>query len=387
MTVNKANKKIKKTKNNNYLISVIEAFVLTAAAVFLSVISGVFFADLIGFGCIVAASALISCALFLTGASVILISGIASFAISFVLIDGDIISALASLIYIVIAAFIYFGVKTKKNRTQITLGATVFLTVFYIALIILSFLLETGTFSIGMVSSMIDSELTKSAELFVNQYNSLVTQSQSAGATSEAGQAIQTIVSAEDYIKELVMNLKAIIPACFIICNIIIAYLSTSLFKAAYNIFIPMANPSRKRIKNKYWRINISAVSAVIMIVAIFLSVIVSKEDNILTAIVLTNLVYILAPGFCLMGIYFVFDKLFNSRPGILPVALVIGSVMLAFIFPFALTFILYSMASVLMALGLYSALIDDIKKFFDKAKKALLGNNDDDDDNDDYID
>jgi len=379
MTVNKTKKKRKKLRHNN-IVYVIETVILTAAAVFLSVISGMLFADLTGLLCIVAASALITCVLFLTSASVMLISGVASFAITFA-INGNIICALASLIYIIIGAFIYFGVRTKKNRTQITVGVTVFLTVFYIALLVLYFILETGTFSINMLSSMLDSELTKGTELLLEQYNSML--AQSSGAVAE--EAAEVAYLMEDYAKELVMNLKAIIPACFIVYNAVIAYLSTSLFKMAYNIFIPMANPGRKKIKNKYWRINISVVSAIVLIATLFMAFMFSKNDNVIPSIVLMNLIYILAPGFCVMGVYLIHDKIFKAKVGILQVMLIIGAIMLVFVFPVSVVFILYSMASILMAIGLYSAVIDDIRKFLDKAKKALLGDENDDDD-DDYI-
>ena len=392
MTANKKSNKRKKIKNNN-IIYMIEAFILTAAAVFLSVVSGVLFVDLAGFFCIILASALFACVLFLSGPSVILISGIASFAITFTVTD-NVINAVSSLIYIITGAFIYFGIRRKKSRTQITVGITVCLSVLYIGMLVLYFLLETGTFSVGMVSSMIDSNLTNGVESVIKQYNSMLTQYSNSGISGGINninieEAVQSAYYMESYAKELVMNLKAIIPAGFVVYNIIIAYLSTSVFKIAYNIFIPMANPNRNKIKNKLWRINISVVSAIIMAAALFINLLVSgNQDNVFVSIVMTNIIYILAPGFFLMGVYFIYDKLFKSRIGAVPVILIVSFIMLAFISPMALLVILYALLTVLMITGIYAALIESFKKLLDKAKKALFGDDDDDDNNDDdYID
>jgi len=380
-----ANKKEINLKTNN-IIYVIEAFFLTGIAVFLSVISGMLITDITGFVCIIAASALIACVFFLTSPSVIVIAGIASFAITFTL-NENLLNAFASMAYVIIGAFIYFGVKNKRNRTQITVRIAIVITVFYFLLIAASFMMETGTFYDGMMAltSQIDQVLHNNVESVVKQYTTLML-AQSSGAGTTAEEAAQAAYFVETYITELVMNFKAILPACFILYNVLIAYLSTSIFKSAYNIFIPMANPKRNKIKNTYWRIKISVVSSIIMTCALFFAILASKGDTVLPYIVLMNLIYILAPGFCVMGVYFVYDKLFKSRTGIIPAVLVISLIMLAFISPTIVIFVVYSGASVLMAVGLYSALIGDLKKFFEKAKKALLGDGSDDDD-DDYID
>ncbi|MCL2816512.1 MAG: hypothetical protein FWD23_18095, partial [Oscillospiraceae bacterium] len=313
--------------------------------------------------------ALFSCVLFLTKSKALLPAGIISFTAAFIL-NEDIITAFASLIYIIAGALIYFGVRSKRkqNRTQITVRISVALAVFYLLLLAVSFMMSAGTFYNGMTAlvSDIDSELTAGTEAIVNQFS-----------------AYSDMTDAEkaDYVKELVINMKAILPACFILYSLFTAYLATALFKPAYNIFIPLAYPGRKRIKNKYWRINISTISAIIMILSVFLAVMASGGDNILASIVLTNLIIILIPGFCVTGIYFTFDNIFRSGAGFLPVMLAVGTVMLAFIFPFA---IIVTMI-VLIISGLYASLIGDIKKLYEKMKKMLLGDGDDDDD--DYID
>ena len=376
MTANKKGKKIR----NSSIVCITEVLGLTAAAVSLSVISSMLPLNLLGFLCVAMASALFACVLFLVNPGAIIIAGMASFAVSFAL-SGDITCACASLIYIVIGALIYFGVRKKKNRTQITVRIACALAVVYAAYFAFSFMSSTGRFSITGITSVIDSELTNGVETLVGQYNT--TLSQYAGEI----EAAQSAYIGEDAVKELVTSLKALIPAFFVLYNLLIAYLATALFKPAYNIFIPMANPNRKRIKNKYWRVNISSVSAIIMITAIIFAFVLSKEP--LPSAVVMNLIYILAPGFCIMGIYVLYDKIFKPGAGLLPVMMIVSAVMLIMLFPLAAVIALYTAIAVLMAAGLYSALIGDIKKFIDKAKKVMLGDDDDnnDDNDDDYID
>jgi len=81
------------------------------------------------------------------------------------------------------------------------------------------------------------------------------------------------------------------------------------------------------------------------------------------------------------MGIYFVHDKIFKSGAGVIALVPVIVAIVLLFMFPFAF---IVTMAF-FMILGLYAALIGDIKKFYEKIKKFISGGDDDDDD--DYID
>jgi len=225
---------------------------------------------------------------------------------------------------------------------------------------------------------MIDSGLTNTIELFAAQSNSLLP----LPSGTEAGDAALAAGFTEAYITELVMNLKAVMPALFVLYAALTAYLSTAFFKSAYNIFIPMANPGkkRKRIKSKYWRIQISSVSAVVLAAAMLLTVLFSFRDNLIASIVLTNLTYILTPGFCIVGVYFVYDKIFKSNAGFVPVILIIGAAALVFVLPVAAFIGLYAAGSLLMIVGIYATLIGDIRKFLDKAKKLVSGDDDDDD-------
>jgi predicted membrane protein len=103
-----------------------------------------------------------------------------------------------------------------------------------------------------------------------------------------------------------------------------------------------------------------------------------------LPSVIATNLEYCIAPGFCIMGIYFIFDKLYNMfnrnrqvKNGVTP------ALILLFSMSFMYAVINYAVA-VLTILGLYTALIGDIKKFYEKAKKAVFDDYDDDDNDDD---
>ena len=370
-----ANKRRKKLKNKNNAVYVLEVLLMTAASVFLSVVSSAIFVSLPGLFCIAAASALFSCVLFLTKARALLPAAIISFAVTFIL-NGDIISAFASLLYIIAGAYIYFGVKSKKKRTQITVGIAAVLTALFAVMLVAPIISSAGM-SINAIVSEIDSGLTEGIENSINQF--FIAFPQYSGAPDL--DAEQRAADFEKHKEKIIIDMKGMLPACFILYNLFIAYLSTALFKIAYNIFIPMANPNRKKIKNKYWRINVSVISAIIMIASVFmfLAVQFSGGDNILAYIVLKNLIYILFPGFCIMGIYLVYDKLFDKVAGIFPVILVAGAVIFAFVLQFALFVALVFF----IILGLYAALISDLKKISEKAKKLMFG----DDDDDDYID
>ena len=384
---------------------IIVVLVLTAAAVSLSVIGSYFFVgplSLPGLLCtLVAASALFACVIFLTNRGIMIPAGILSFSITY-MTSGDMTGASVSTAYIFVGAFIYFGIKNSKTkklrengarasysvqaaeraekrqfrRTQITVAAAGFLSVFYAAIIIANIFISTisasnGTFSVGAVSSAIDGELTRHIENYVGMFP----QPQYASSGESA-------YPLEDIITELAMNFKAVLPALFIAFNLAAAYLATALFRFAYNIFIPLAISGRKRIKNKYWRINMSVISAIIMIISIFAAMMFSGMDNLLPVIVLTNMIYILIPGFCVMGVYFFCDKMTDAGIGKITVFILICvPVAFSFLFPFLIPVIIV----ILMVLGLFAALIGDIKKFYEKVKKLMFG--DEDDEDDDYLD
>lgn len=364
-------KEHEKSSKSGGAARIIEIFVLMSSAVFLSVAASVLFVGVTGTLCAVAAAALFSCALFLLGRRLVcfgaaVVSASAGFLAAY-LICGNVINALAGMVYAAAGAFIYLGVKGKRSRTRITLGFACFLVVFHLFLIVLYFLLKTGTFSIEMVSSLADSILTEGVQLAVGPL---------LAAAPEADKAA--------YIQEFVKNMKAVTPALFVLYCSAFAYLSTSFFRSFYNIFIPMANPGRKKIKNKYWRLNISVVSVAAAVIAIVVSFFVPPQKYPLPSVILTNLIYILSPGFCIMGIYFVYDKVLKEKTRVFFVIFALCAIIAVLVLPAAL----FAFVLVFMLSGLYAASIEDLKKFLKKAKKALLGDeDDDDDDDDDYID
>jgi len=362
-------KKNEKNPRSGNLAHMFGIFALVSAAASLSVVGSVLFVDVMGALCTASASALFACLLFLvTPALVRLSAAVFSAAAGFLatyLICGDTIKALAGLVYVIVGAIVYLGVKNKRARTKITFGALCFLVLFHSGLVVLYFLLKTGGFSIGMVSSAVDAGLTETAEFLT-------------GRVAALSQLPETDRAA--YVRELVANTKAMTPALFVLYNAAVAYLSTSFFRYAYNVLIPMANPGRKKIKNKYWRLAISLVSAVAAALALFASLFVSFQKNPLPSIILTNLTYMLAPGFCIVGIYFFHDKVFKEKTGVFSVVLAVCALVAVLVLPAAL----FALALVLMVSGLYDTLAGDMKKFLEKAKKNLFG--DDDDDDDKYI-
>jgi len=385
-------KEREREKNLKSIIGyIIVVLALTAAAVFLSVTGSYYFISplsLPGLLCTAAAaSALFACVIFLTNSRIMIPAGILSFAVTYYITSGNMTGASVSLTYIFVGAFIYFGIKNSKakkrgenggrasystqaaeraekrqfRRTQITVAAAGFLSVFYAAVIIAHIFISTGTFSVSDISSVTASELTRQIENYTGLFPQTASEEYPVG----------------DIIRELVINLQVILPALFIVYNLLVTYLATALFRFVYNIFIPLTNPGRKKIKNKYWRINMSVISAIIMIISIFAAMMFSGMDNLLPAIVLTNLIYILIPGFCIMGVYFFYDKMINAGMNRITVFILMGiPVMFSFLFPFIIPLI----AAFLMITGLYAALIGDIKKFYEKVKKLMFGDPDDDD-------
>jgi len=264
------NKKEKNLKNNN-LAYIVELLFLSMASVFLSVAGATVFAEPMGLLCIVTASALFACVLFLTIPGAIVPAGIASFSITLAM-GGSMASAAESLIYVIVGAIIYFGLKSKKKRTTITVGIASVLTVFFLLLIIFSVTLSTGRFSASTIIAAADRDLSDRVDNYIEQFYPILPQySQYSSLPMDDAQMADLAA----YKKELAINIKVMIPTIFMLYNLTIAYLSTALFKPAYNICIPLAYPGRKRIKNKHWRISISVVSAIIMTGSIFLMMII----------------------------------------------------------------------------------------------------------------
>jgi len=184
----------------------------------------------------------------------------------------------------------------------------------------------------------------------------------------------------ENVKQEYTMNFKMSLPMIFALYNLAVAYFSTALFRITYNIFVGSKAKSYP-LKRMEWRIRLSGISAAIIILCVISNVLLYSLDNPLPRIIITNIQYILAPGFCIMGIYFLFDKIYNIynknrhiKGGIAPAFILLAVCALA-----VLMFFQYALA-LLVIFGLYAALIGDIKKFYEKTKRAVFGDDDDDD-------
>ena len=345
---NKKDNKIKKRRRK--IVLMIGVLFLVAASVFLSVISTPRLINSTGLLCIITATVLFTCALFLWAPVLIIFSGVMSFLITF-FVSGDIVSAAASLAYIISGSFIYFNAKSKKKRTQIVVKVICALSIYHVLLIVLYMMLSAGGFSANVVSDAVDAWLENAAEAVLHS-----------GYIGEAD------------IPAFVMYGKAFMPALFIAYASVIAYFSTAFFKVFHNIIIPVAYPKRNRIPSKYWRIHISSVSAVIMIIAPFLMLILSHQHFFFPSVVTANIVIILAPGFFIMGIYTLYDKTFRKKPKLLAVILLACIVPAALYVPLAP----HTLGIIFISVGVYAALIDDMRKFREKVRKAMFGSDDD---------
>ena len=377
MTTNRRRRR--KSYKRNTLVYIIEALILMTAAGCLSVIGSPNSADILGILCICLASALFACAMFLSSPGIIILTGAAATFTITLLLYGDIITAFASLIYIAAASFIYFGVMSKQSRTQITFRIAVALAVIFVLLIVFYFISNNGSFSVSMVTSYIDSELSELARLYLSSYDEVI-----AEYMADMYPAADVLLI-EETVKSIVSDLKAMVPAFYVLFNLIAAYISTAVFRMAYNIFIPIAKPYRKKIRNTYWRVHISTVSAIIMTLAMIFSLLLSEEP--IPWLAATNIVYILMPGFSVMGIYFAKDRIFKSGFGIIPIVLIIGAAIFLVMIPIDMFYVLSLVSTVFMGLGVYAALEGDMKKLWDKTKKYVFGDDDDDDDFDDFDD
>ncbi|MCL2095994.1 MAG: hypothetical protein FWH10_03730 [Oscillospiraceae bacterium] len=367
-------KRENKTKPRSRIFRAGAVFAMTLFSVFLSVSVSVFPGVQPGLNLTVlffssaAAAALLACVVFITGPAIIIPAGALSFAASLAL-GGGIIKSIVCTGYIFAAAFIYFGIKNikgaKSKRTRITVSAAACLSVFYAFVILIHIFLSAGALSADLIASASEAELRRRVEGYI-----IMSGREAGDYTAET----------ESLITELVVNFQAILPAMFIIYNLASAYLATSLFKYAYNFFAPRTanniNNNKKKIKSVAWRINMSVISAVIMLTSIFAAILFSSSGNILASIVLTNLIYILIPGFLVTGFYFICDRYFshdrNIKIFLIPAAAA-GAALIVSVYFGA---VLITAAATLT--GLYAALIGDIKKFYEKTRKWLFGEDDD---------
>ena len=381
----------RRNKNNiNYasavIMSVVVVFLSAAGAKLFAASNGFDFGGLTGIFCVILAAAFFACLLFITNYLTIFAVCAASAGLA-IFAGKEPLPVILALSYILTGLIIFTGMAKKQTRTQITVRVSLFLVLFCSAWTVLYFVITSGGFSVQKLSNSIDDEINNTLnymETAASQYYSMLP----AGSVSSADASGDgTAYNLSDSVRqEFIMNMKVMIPSLFVILCIFCAYLSTSSFRIFYNIFSAKSKP--KEIPGRDWRVKLSVISAGVMILSTLCMVLLYDKDNLLPSIVSANIMYILLPGFCIMGIYFVYDKLYNmynrvpyrKKNGTLP------GLSLAFAVIFLYIFMSNIVFAALAIFGLYAALIGDIKNFYDKAKKYFSdGGGGDDDDGDDF--
>lgn len=362
----------KKNRSSPYLKIALSVVILVLAA-FAAVL---FKAESIwttwGIVCIVCASAAFATLLFITSyihAGILCAAGI----IAAALFSLDMISVIWSAVYIPAGWIIFYGVEKKITRTVITAHISIFLGFFYALLIIVTLAASNDGISMQIIYRAAEVEIDSVVENYLLLEDMIYTPED---LSVEDAAIIET--QREILKQQYSMNLKVLVPVFFILYNLMIAYFATSLFRIVYNILIGTKSKSRA-LKRMDWRLKLSAISSVVMILSSVLNVLLYDQYNPLPWIIVSNIEYMLAPGFCVMGVYFLFDKIYNMynrnkriKSGVIP------GVMFLFAFGFMMVFLQYASLAILAIFGLYAALIGDLKKFYNKTKKALFGDDDD---------
>jgi hypothetical protein len=304
-------------------------------------------------------------------------AGILCFAafIGAVVFSRDIVAVIWSLVYAPAGWIMFQGVTKKMTRTLITVRIAVFAGIVYSALIIGVVAAENGAVSPMIIYQAAEAEIEAIVENFQDILLDTYVPADMSGDEEEQARNRELLQ------QEYIMNLKMMIPMFFVLYSLAIAYFSTALFRIIYNIFIGARAVSGRFIKRIEWRIKLSVVSAVMIILCSVFNLLLYSRDNPLPSIIISNIQYILAPGFCIMGIYFLFDKTYNMYNRHREIeSRVAPAVMLLLTCVFAIILLQYTAIAILVICGLYAALIGDIKKFYEKTKKAVFGDDDDDD-------
>ena len=322
--------------------------------------------------CLILVSAVFATLLFIADyihAGIVCAAGLIATAV----LSRDITAVLWAGAYIPAGWIIFRGVanaEKKITRTAITVRIAVFLGILYAALIAGSLVHEHGEISLHIIFRAAEAEIEAVAENF----QSLIPVDMS--EPDEALRASQT----ELVMQMFTMNLTAMVPMIFTLYCLIIAYFSTSLFRIIYNMLLGLRTD--RILKRGDWRIRLSVISAVVMIACSVLEILISR-DTLLLWIITSNIRFILVPGFCIMGVYFLFDKIYDRYNRNREIKNRFVPALILFVACVVLIFFL-QYGGIGMALltitGLYSALIGDIKKFYEKTKKLVFGDDDEED-------
>ena len=350
---------------------------LSAAVFILAVLAAVSFGAgslSWAFICLVFASVAFATLLFTvsyTHAAVLCLAG----AVAAAIFSRGVVAVAWSLIYIAVGWVMFSGVRAKIARTAITVRAAAFAGLISAALLAGVIVAEHGAISPTIIYDAADELITGFLEANQEILLAMYIPVDLSGDEEEQARRLELVK------REYTMNLKMMTPMLFVFYALAAAYCSTALFRIIYNIFIG-SKPGAFPLKRADWRLKLSAVSAVVIIISSMLILLLFDPHNPLPRIILTNVQYILAPGFCIMGIYFLYDKTYNIynknrlvKGGMAPAFILLGAC------TFAVLMFFQPAIAILVVFGLYAALIGDIKKFYRKTKKAVFGDEDDDED------
>jgi hypothetical protein len=353
--------------NNLYLKIALSAAVLALSAQAAALFKSANIWTTWGIICVIFASVAFATLLFITNyihAVILCPAGIIVEAV----VSLDLLSVLWSAAYIPMGWIIYHGVAKKITRTLITVRISAFLVIFYAALIIGSLSALHNNISPEIIYQAADEQIQSA----VADYEDLFDMYIPYDIEEEERKELRELL-----MQDFAMRLKMMVPMLFIFYCMTAAYLITSLFRILYNVLIGTKVKSRA-LKRMEWRLKLSAASAVILILSAVFNLLLFDPYNQLPSIIISNIQYILVPGFCVMGIYFLFDKIYyiynrdkRLKSGVVP------AVMLILACGFAVLFFQNMGFAVLTIFGLYAALIGDIKKFYEKTKKRLFGDDD----------
>jgi len=277
-----------------------------------------------------------------------------------------------SLAYMPVGWIIFHGLRKNALRTTIVVRIAVFLGVFYAVLVVGNLTMQHGEISPSIIFAAVDEQIEAAA----NMFQELIPIN-----TNDPDAEAQAALAAE----ALAMNLRMMVPMIFAVYCLAIAYFATGLYRVLYNAVIGIRES--RIIRRKDWRVHLSWVAALIMIVCsvVYLTVYDHHSASaLLTAVITSNIRFILTPGFYVMGIYFLFDKVYGGYNRYRePKNRVVPSLMLFGACAFVFMFLQGAGIAILTVFGIYAALIGDIKKIYVKAKKLILDEGDDDNDND----
>ena len=268
---------------------------------------------------------------------------------------------------------IFHSLRQKAARTTIVVRIAVVLGVFYALLIVGNLAVQHGSISPAIVFGEIDRQVEVVAEAFRGMLPVNL---------DDPDAEVRAALMAEEF----VINLRLMVPMIFVTYCLAIAYFVTAFYRILYNAVLGIRES--RVIKRKDWRIHLSWVSALIMIACsiVYMAVYADHSTSaLLTAVIVSNIRFILTPGFCVMGIYFLFDKVYGGYnryrepPNrFVPSLMLFGACVFVFLF-------LWSAAIAILAVfGIYAALVGEVKKVYIKARKLVTDDDDDDSDNND---